>query len=90
MTEESKDKKILFYRAGLRDGEIELDPVDIDNKIFCSAAAVAERYGTTEGYLANRRYDSQGLSYYKIYGLVRYDLDDVVDYESSRRVRLKE
>ena len=53
-------------------------------------AAAAEHLGVTVATLADWRYRRRGPAYVKVERLIRYDLDDLADYQAARRVEPSE
>lgn len=66
--------------------EIEMEVMVIEGRQYISPATLAERWGTTTSYLANRRHDKRGLPYAKLGGRVMYELAVVQKYEKDRTI----
>lgn len=54
-------------------------------KTFLTARDVAERWGIATQNLATMRYQGTGPIFTKIGGRIRYELQDIEAYETSRR-----
>ena len=69
--------------------KVRLSAEEETGKTFLLPKELAKRWRTTQGYLANRRSDNEGVAYHKVYGRVLYDLEDVVAYEKKRKVEME-
>lgn len=58
----------------------------MSKKVYLNESELAERWSIEKNTLAQWRMQKRGISYVKIEGNVRYDLDDVVEYEAKNKV----
>ena len=62
--------------------EIDLDTLEED---FFTPEELAQRWKTSEGYLANRRYQNRRPAYIKVGSKVLYPVDEIIEYEEKNR-----
>jgi hypothetical protein len=60
------------------------EPKEIDSvneRQFLTTRELAQRWKISHRTLERQRFEKVGASFYKIHGLIRYDLNDVIKYE---------
>lgn len=69
----------MIQQKYIKDGAL------VSEKVFLTAAEVAERWGVARQNLATMRYRGTGPVFTKIGGRIRYGLRDIEAYETARR-----